>query len=338
MARGRALSDEEREEISRGIVCGESGRVVARRLGRHSSMVNREIGRNGGRRAYRASDARRRAVLCRRRPKPRRVEAAPRLLAEVNRGLALRWSPQQISHKLRMDFPDDEAMRVSPEAIYQALFVQAKGQLKARLVGRLRSGRVRRVSLAERRTIGETKQALPSMVMITERPAEVADRAVPGHWEGDLLMGRGNASALATLVERTSRFVLLQRLSYDHSAERTAYALTAAMSRLPGLLKRSLTWDQGREMARHATFTTITGIPVFFCDPHSPWQRGTNENTNGLLREYFPKRIDLSGYTQDYLDAVAFELNGRPRQTLGWLTPTEKLNAILLKAGDALTA
>lgn len=222
-----------------------------------------------------------------------------------------------------MDFPDDEAMRVSHEAIYQALFVPARG----RLVGCLRSGRVCRVSLAERRAVCETKQAIPSMVLIIKRPAEVADRAVPGPWEGDRLTGGADQP-----------FVLLQRLSYDHSAERTAYAFTAAMSRLPALLKRSLAWDQGREMARHATFTTITGIPVFFCDPHSPWQRGTNENTNGLLREYFPKGIDLSGYNQGYLDVVAVELNGRPRKTLGWLTPTEKLNAILLKAGNALTA
>jgi IS30 family transposase len=301
-------------------------------------VVNREIARNGGRCAYRASDAGRRAVVCLRRPKPRRVEADPRLLGEVNKGLTLKWSPQQISHKLQMDFPDDEAMRVSHEAVYQALFVQAKGQLKARLAGRLRTGRVRRVSRAERRAVIASQQAIPGMVMITERSAEVADRAVPGHWEGDLIMGKANASAIATLVERTSRFVLLQRLPYDHTAERTAHALTAAMNRLPALLKRSLTWDQGREMGRHVTFTTITGIPVFFCDPHAPWQRGTNENTNGLLREYFPKGIDLSGYTQDYLDAVAFELNGRPRQTLNWQSPTKKLNAILLEASDALTA
>lgn len=266
------------------------------------------------------------------------MERDPVLRAEVNKGLALKWSPQQISTRLRKDFPGDEAMRVSHEAIYQALFVQAKGQLKAQLVGRLRTGKVRRVSRTERRAVTANKQAIPGMVMITERPPEVADRAVPGHWEGDLIMGKGNSSAIATLVERTSRFVILQRLPYDHTAERTAYALTVAMSRLPALLKRSLTWDQGREMAQHAKFTTITGIPVFFCDPRSPWQRGTNENTNGLLREYFPKGIDLADYNQDYLDAVAFELNGRPRQTLDWLKPTEKLNAILTEAPDASTA
>ena len=260
------------------------------------------------------------------------------LRAEVNKGLRCTWSPRQIANRLRADFPDNEVMRVSHETLYQALFVQAKGQLKARLIGRLRTGRGRRVSRAERRAVIARSPVIPDMVMVTERPPEVADRAVPGHWEGDLLMGKGNSSAIATLVERASRYVILQRLPYDHSAERTAYALTAAMNRLPALLKRSLTWDQGREMARHATFTTLTDIPVFFCDPHSPWQRGTNENTNGLLREYFPKGTDLSGYHQDYLDAVAFELNGRPRQTPGWMKPSEKLNAILLAAGDALTA
>jgi transposase, IS30 family len=338
VARGTVLCLEEREEISRGIVAEESGHEIARRLGRHYSVVNREIARNGGRSTYRASEAQQSSIASARRPKERKVENDPLLLAEVNKGLTLKWSPQQISTRLRMDFPDNEAMRVSHEALYQALFVQAKGQLKARLIGRLRRGKIRRVSRAERRAITENKQAIPGMVMITERPPEVADRAVPGHWEGDLIMGKGNRSAIATLVERTSRFVILQRLPYDHTAERMAYALTTAMNRLPALLKRSLTWDQGREMAQHAKFTTITGIPVFFCDPHSPWQRGTNENTNGLLREYFPKGIDLSEYNQDYLDAVAFELNGRPRQTLGWLKPSEKLNAILLESGDAFTA
>jgi IS30 family transposase len=332
------LSLEEREEISRGIVRQDSGRVIARRINRHFSVVNREIARNGGRFVYRAADAERNAQVSAERPKERKVESDPVLLAEVNRGLTLKWSPQQISARLRKDFPDNEAMRVSRESLYQALFVQAKGQLKAELIGRLRTGKVRRVSRAERRALTANTQAIPDMVMITERPPEVADRAVPGHWEGDLIMGKKNASAIATLVERTSRFVILQRLPHDHTADRMAYALTRAMNRLPALLKRSLTWDQGREMAQHAKFTTITGIPVFFCDPHSPWQRGTNENTNGLLREYFPKGTDLSEYNQDYLDAVAFELNGRPRQTLGWRKPSEKLNAILLEATDASTA
>ena len=279
------LCIEEREEISRGIIADESGREIARRLRRHYSVVNREIVRNGGRSAYRASEAQRNAAVFTRRPKDRTIESDPLLLAEVNKGLALKWSPQQISVRLKKDFPSNEAMRVSPETVYQALFVQAKAQL----VGRLRTGKTRRVSRDERHTITENKQVIPSMVMITEHPPEVTDRTVPGHWEGDIIMGKGHSSAIATLVERTSRFVILQRLPHDHTTDRMAYALTTAMNHLPALLKRSLTWDQGPEMAQHATFTTITGIPVFFCDPHSPWQRGTNENTNGLLREYFPK-------------------------------------------------
>lgn len=338
LARGRPLRVEEREEISRGISTGESGRMIAARLGRHFSVVNREIARNHGRRAYRAAEADRRALASRRRRKERRLEQDPALLSEVNRRLALGWSPRQIAIRLPKDFPGNEAMRVSHETVYQALFVQAKGTLKTELTGSLRSGRTRRVCRAERRAITAKSQAIPNMIMITERPPEAADRAVPGHWEGDLIMGKSNKSAIATLVERASRYVILQRLPYDHTAERTAYALAGAMGRLPVLLKRSLTWDQGREMAQHMKFTTLTGIPVFFCDPHSPWQRGTNENTNGLLREYFPKGTDLSVYGQDYLDAVAFELNGRPRETLGALKPSEKLDAMLKEAGDALTA
>ena len=289
MARGRPLCLEECEEISRGIAAGGSGRRIARRLGRHYSVVNREVGRNGGRAAYRAGDAQESVQASVRRPKERKLERDPLLHAKVNEGLRQKWSPGQIAVRLRADFPADEAVRVSHEAIYQALFVQAKGQLKAQLAGWLRTGRVRRVSRAERRAVIARSPAIPGMVMIIECPAEVADRAVPGHWEGDLLMGKGNASAIVTLVETTSRYVILQRLSYDHSAERTADVLTAAMNRLPALLKRSLTWDQGREMAQHAKFTTLTGIPVFFCDPHSPWQRGANENTNGLPANTSPR-------------------------------------------------
>ncbi len=328
MARGVLLSAVDREVISRGIVAGRSCRRIAEALGRHQSVVSREVARNGGRESYRAVAAQARAGGCARRPKARKVERDPRLLAEVNAGFARRWSPQQIAVRLVADFPDDERMRVSHEALYQALFVQAKGTLKVQLTGALRTGKTTRVSREQRRAITAKRQAIPDMTMITERPAEAADRAVPGHWEGDLIMGAGNASAIITLVERSSRFVILQRLAYDH----TAYALASAMNRLPGLLRRSLTWDQGREMAQHAKFTILTGIPVFFCDPHSPWQRGTNENTNGLLREYFPKGIDLSGYDQNYLDAVAAELNGRPRLTLNALKPSEKLNAILLES------
>jgi transposase, IS30 family len=211
--------------------------------------------------------------------------------------------------------------------------------LKVVLKGRLRSGRVCRLDRAQRRAVIAKKQAIPDMVILGDRPAEAEDRAVPGHWEGDLIMGAGNASAIVTLVERTSRFVILARLPDDHTAERTAYALVAAMGRLPASLKCSLTWDQGREMARHAKFTTKTGVPVFFCDPHAPWQRGTDETppqaggapSNRLLRQYFPKGTDLSRYDQNYLDSVALELNGRPRRTLDWASPTQTINAILLE-------
>lgn len=228
---------------------------------------------------------------------------------------------------------------MSHEAIYQALYCQARGELRVRLRGALRRGGTRRVSRAERRAITVARgQVIPDMVMITQRPAEAQDRAVPGHWEGDLIMGAGNRSAIITLVERATRFVILSRVPYDHNAQRVAWLLSAAMGRLPALLKRSLTWDQGRELAAHARFTTATGIPVFFCDPHSPWQRGSNENTNGLLRQYFPKGTDLSVHAQSDLDNVAFLLNNRPRQTLDWLKPSECLNTLLIESGDALTA
>jgi IS30 family transposase len=339
MSRGVELSFAEREEISRLIVAGRSGREIAGLLGRHQSVVNREIRRGGGGEDYRAVASDRRAQCGRRRPKLRRVEADPRLLGQVNDGLRQKWSPSQISARLKRDFPDDDTMRVSHEQLYEALYVQARGQLKVELVGQLRRGGARRVSVDERRRVGEKKQqVIPSMVMITERPAEAADRAVPGHWEGDLIMGAANRSAIITLVERTSRFTVLCRLAYDHTATRVALQLSHAMDGLPERLKRSLTWDQGREMASHAKFTARTGIPVFFCDPHSPWQRPSNENMNGLIREYFPKGIELQDYSQNYLDAVARELNGRPRKVLDWQTPAEKLDEILGKAGGALTA
>jgi transposase, IS30 family len=345
MARGVVLTAVEREEISHGIAAGRTGRVIAHRLGRHYSVVNREIARNGGRCAYRSCQAHAAAAARCGRPKDRKVEGGPRLLDEVNKGLSLEWSPQQMSNGLRIRSDQDEAMRLSHEAVHQALFVQVGGALKVVLKGGLRSGRVCRLDRTQRRAVIAKKQAIPGMVMLGDRPAEAADRAVPGHWEADLIMGAGNASAIVTLVGRTSRFVVLARLPYDRTAERTAYALAAAMGRLPALLKQSLTWDQGREMARHAKFTMATGIPVFFCEPHAPWQRGTNETppqaggapTNGLLRQYFPKGTDLSGYTQNYLDAVAPELNGRPRRTLDRASPTQAINAILLEAGDAPT-
>lgn len=334
-----ALSVADREEISRGVSAGLSGREIALRVGRHYSVVNREIARHGGRRAYRALRADRRAQLGRCRPKDRKVESDPVLLGVVKAGLALQWSPRQISRRLALEHPEDPELRVSHEAIYQALYCQARGQLRVELTGALRRGGTRRVSRVERRAVATAKaQVIPDMVMITERPAEVADRAVPGHWEGDLIMGAANRSAIITLVERSSRFVILSRVPYDHRAERVAGLLTRAMERLPRLVARSLTWDQGREMAAHARFSVATGIPVFFCDPHSPWQRGSNENTNGLLRQYFPKGTDLSVHSQNDLDNVAFLPNNRPRETLGFLKPSEKLNMLLLDHGDAATA
>lgn len=335
VARGVVLSVVEREEISRGIVDGESGRVIGARLGRHYSVVNREIARNGGRRAYRAMLAADRAAVKVARPKLRKVEASPALAAAVNEGLRRRWSPRQIAARLVVDHPEDPELRVSHEAIYQALYVQARGALKVELTGTLRRGATKRVSRAERTAIGAKRQVIPDLVLISERPAEAQDRAVPGHWEGDLIMGAGNASAIITLVERTTRFCILQQVPYDHTAPRVALLLSRAMGRLPAMLRRSLTWDQGREMTRHADFTIATDIPVFFCDPHSPWQRGTNENTNGLLREFFPKGTDLSIHSQTDLDNVAYLLNTRPRQTLNWLKPTEKLDMLLLNASDA---
>lgn len=338
VARGKLVTLAEREEISRGLAAGETGRWIAARLGRHHSVVNREVARHGGRAGYRATLAERDATAGVRRPKERKVEACARLRDAVNAGLGRDWSPQQIAARLRADHADDEDMRISHEAIYQALYCQARGQLRVELAGCLRRGGTRRVSIGERRRIVSNRTVMKDMVMITDRPAEADDRAVPGHWEGDLIMGSGNASAVITLVERTSRYVILQRVPHDHSAVRVAALLSVAMGRLPLLLKRSLTWDQGREMTEHARFTLATQIPVFFCDPHSPWQRGGNENTNGLLRQYLPKGTDLSVHSQDHLDTIAFALNGRPRATLDWLKPHEKLDQLLKDAGGALTA
>lgn len=336
--RGVELTVAEREEISRGIAAGISGRAIAAGIGRADTVVNREIKRNGGRSAYRAAVAQESAAARRARPKMRKVEADRRLLGVVNDGLSKAWSPRQISARLKLDHPDDQELRVSHEALYQAMYCQARGQLKVELVGRLRRGGTRRVTRAERSAIIAGREPIKDMVMISDRPAEAVDRAVPGHWEGDLIMGSGNRSAIITLVERTTRFVILQKVPYDHTAHRVSLLLSKAMGRLPQLLKRSLAWDQGREMAAHAQFTINTNIPVFFCDPHSPWQRGSNENTNGLLREFFPKGTDLSVHSQTDLDNVAFMLNNRPRQTLDWLKPKEKLDMLLLEAGDASTA
>jgi IS30 family transposase len=332
--RGTELKVEERETISRERSAGRSRRSIGRLLGRDHSVVSREVARNGGCPAYRAVPAQQRADQQRDRPKDRLLEANRRLHDEVNDGIKKKWSPRQISRRLWQDFPDDDTMRVSPETIYQTLYLQARGTLRTELKLALRQGRTQRVPRS-RATV--TKGGIPNMINVSERPPEADDRKVPGFREGDLIIGKGGKSRIATLVERTTRFLMLVQVPYDRTAERVAGLLASKMETLPDFLRRSVTWDQGREMAAHAKFTIKTGIDVYFCDPHSPWQRGSNENTNGLLRQYFPKGTDLSGYTQAELDAVADELNDRPRATLDWLKPTEVLNKLLINAGGAPT-
>jgi transposase, IS30 family len=323
---GRYLSLAEREEIAVGLAAGQSMRQVAARLGRPVSTVSREVARNGSRLGYRAVAAQAQAEFRAARPKTAKLAGNAELRAWVAARLEERWSPEQISVVLRRQFPDDLEMRVSHETIYQSLYVQGRGALRRELAGCLRTGRALR---KPRRAAGERRGKIPDMVLISERPAEAEDRAVPGHWEGDLILGRGNRSAIGTLVERTTRFVMLLYLPDGHEAPQVADAMTTAVSTLPAALRRSLTWDQGREMAAHARFTLATGMQVYFCDPHSPWQRGSNENTNGLLRQYFPKGTDLSVHSREDLEAVAAELNSRPRKTLGWATPAAALEEIL---------
>ena len=320
------LSLREREEISRGLAAGESRRSIARRLGRSPSTIAREVTRNGDARRYRACTADRAALARARRPKISKLAACPRLRAVVESKLEVRWSPQQISGWLVTEFPNDPEMRVSHETIYLSLFVQARGALRKELTRFLRSKHTSRRPRGHSVMNGQGQ--LRATLNIRERPAEANDRAVPGHWEGDLLMGK-RMHAMATLVERKSRFVMLVALPDGHSADVVADALAAKITELPDQLRRSLTWDQGKEMAAHARFTIDTDVPVYFCDPRSPWQRGSNENTNGLLRQYFPKRSEIAHYTQADLDAVAAELNERPRQTLGWRSPSQALDEAL---------
>src|SRR5215472_10361222 len=320
------LSLAEREEISRGLVAGESIRGIAGRLGRAPSTVCRDVAANGGRERYRACAADRRAVRLLHRPKPAKLALCPRLRQVVESKLELRWSPQQIAAWLAVSYPDDPEMRVSHETIYLSLFVQARGALRKELTRYLRTGRARRRPHGLTVTNGQGK--IRGMVSIAGRPAGAADRAVPGHWEGDIIFGAGR-STIATLVERRSRFVMLAGLPRGHGAGVAADALSQAVTTLPAQLRRSLTWDQGKEMAEHARFSVATGVPVYFCDPHSPWQRGSNENTNGLLRQYFPRRTDFKAVTQSDLDRVAAELNDRPRQTLQWKSPCQALDEAL---------
>jgi transposase, IS30 family len=323
----RCLSLEEREEISRGIAGGHSAREIARTLGRSHTTIAREIDRCGGRRRYRAHAADHEAWRRARRPRPGKLELCPELRQLVFERLRSDHSPQQIAGWLRIQYPDNEEMQVSHETIYRALYVQARGTLKRELTRHLRTRRQKRYARSQSsKRRGQGK--LAGMVMISERPPEVEDRAVPGHWEGDLLMG-GRTSAIATLVERSTRYCQLVALPEGTEAERVCEALAASITTLPAQLRRSLTWDQGHEMSEHRRLTVETGVEVYFCDPRSPWQRGSNENTNGLLRQYFPRGMNLAGVSQERLDEVAGKLNGRPRQTLGFRTPAEKLAELI---------
>jgi IS30 family transposase len=320
------LSFVERELISRGLAAGESLRAIARSLGRSPSTVSREVERGGGRSRYRALKAERCAGERSLRPKETKLAGCARLRLEVEAGLLKRWSPQQISARLKLDYPDDLEMRISHETIYQSLYVQSRGELRRQLSVTLRSGRTRR-----RPRVGgpERRGKISEMVPISQRPPQVEDRAVPGHWEGDLLVGARNHSFVATLVERQTRYVMLARLGNERGTEHVINALRERIRELPAHLALSLTWDQGNELAAHKRFSSQTGIDVYFCDPHSPWQRGSNENTNGLLRQYLPKGSDLAARSQIELDEIAAQLNGRPRQTLNWATPAEKMTELL---------
>jgi len=314
----------EREDISRGIASGSSIRDIAKGLERAVSTVSREVARHGGRPLYRANEADQQAWESALRPKVCFLAIHVKLQRIVASKLILDWSPEQISGWLKIQYPQDESMRVSHETIYRSLFIQARGVLKKELIGHLRSKRRIRRS-RQSRDSGHRCGQIVDAVSIRERPAEIEDRAIPGHWEGDLIGGTKN-SHIATLVERHSRFTALVKVPSKDTAVVVA-ALSRHVRKLPAVLRRSLTWDRGLEMAKHKTFTVATNVKVYFCDPQSPWQRGTNENTNGLLRQYFPKRTDLSGYSQAELDKVALRLNRRPRKTLGFETPASRLRA-----------
>ena len=326
-----ALTTAEREEISRGLARGRSLRQIAGELRRAPSTISREIHRHGGRRCYRAQQADRRAWARARRPKVCRLASRRALRQAVADKLARRWSPQQIAGWLRVTFPGDPDMQVSHETIYRTLFVQARGALKRELTQHLRRHRPQRRARAASR-VGHYPGHIVDAVSIRDRPAEAADRAVPGHWEGDLLMGARRASQVATLVERQSRYVVLVRVP-KADTQTVVRALANRVRHLPRGLMKSLTWDRGTEFAGHRAFTVATQVQVYFCDPQSPWQRGSNENTNGLLRQYLPKGADLSTYSQAQLDAIALSLNTRPRLTLGFQTPAAKLAEIVASTG-----
>lgn len=323
----RFLTVTERETIADMHRAGHSLRAIGRALGRPASTIKREIDARAVDGVYRPHRAQRAWAESRSRFKASKLAADGPLRRYVEDKLRERWSPEQISHAVVIEFPDDESMRVSPETIYQAIYVQARGGLRREIAVALRSGRTRRKP--RRSPEQRTRRFVDEMVMISERPAEVEDRAVPGHWEGDLIVGPRSESAIVTLVERSTRYVLLGHLSGGHTAEEVRDVLVPLIQSLPDHLRGSLTWDQGCEMAAHKQFTVATGVPVYFCDPHSPWQRGSNENTNGLLRQYFPKGTDLSVHSAEDLEHVAQQLNGRPRKTLDWRTPAERLRDLL---------
>jgi len=326
----RFLTVSERELIADLHREGRSLRAIGRALGRPASTIKREVDARSVDGVYRPHRAQRAWARSRSRPKDSKLAQDGPLRRFVADKLRERWSPEQTCHALVIEFPDDESMRVSPETIYQAIYVQARGGLRREVAAALRTGRTRRKP--HRSPDQRTRRFVDEMVMISERPAEVADRAVPGHWEGDLIVGPRSESAIVTLVERSTRYVLLGHLPGGHTAEEVRDVLVPLIQTLPGHLRGSLTWDQGCEMAAHKQFTVATGVPVYFCDPHSPWQRGSNENTNGLLRQYFPKGTDLSVHSAEDLEHVAQQLNGRPRKTLGWKTPAERLRDLLTSA------
>lgn len=323
---GRFLCVEERVEIALLHTQGLSIRQIAQQTGRAPSTISRELRREPVGQ-YRPLRAQRLADQLAARPKPRKLDTNIVLRHLVQHMLNEKFSPEQISNRLATDFGDDESMQVSPETIYQSIYVQGRGSLRRELAACLRTGRaVRRPG----RKGAERRGQIPGMVMISQRPAQVEDRAIPGHWEGDLIMGKGNTSAIGTLVERSTRFVMLLHLPEGHTAGHVAGEMIRAVDRMPEVMRQSLTWDQGKEMADHATITTTTGMKIYFCDPHSPWQRGSNENTNGLLRQYFPKGTDLSVHSRAHLEFVAAQMNRRPRKTLDWQTPAERLNQLVL--------
>src|SRR6202165_936542 len=317
------LTAVEREEISRGLAAQQSCHAIAKQIRRAHSSVSREVARNGGRVGYRAAEAEQAALRRSRRPKASKLALYPRLRAEVESRLSLRWSPQQISAFLKEEYAQDPDMQISHETIYLSLFIQSRGTLRKELARHLRTRRLVRQS---KKQLSSGRGQIVDKIMISERPAEATDRAVPGHWEGDLLVGT-KSSAIGTLVERSTRYAMLFALPDGLTAERIREALAKTVQKLPTSLRRSLTWDQGPEMAEHVHFTVDTGVQVYFCDPSSPWQRDSNENTNGLLRQYYPKGADLSGVSQAQLDTVARKLNTRPRETLHWKTPAYMLGS-----------